>query len=55
VGGIVAKSKTAKAVCVETLPRIMDISGVFLAVERGLDPMLMTQLTTFVDTVIDDE
>lgn len=33
--------------------RLMDISGVFLAVERGLDPMLMTQLTTFVDTVID--
>ncbi len=35
--------------------RIMDISGVFLAVEKGLDPMLMTQLTTFVDTVIDAE
>jgi hypothetical protein len=33
--------------------RLMDISGVFLAVEKGLDPMLMTQLTTFVDTVID--
>jgi KaiC/GvpD/RAD55 family RecA-like ATPase len=35
--------------------RIMDISGIFLAVEKGLDPMLMTQLTTFVDTVIDAE
>ena len=35
--------------------RLMDISGVFLAVEKGLDPMLMTQLTTFVDTVIDAE
>ena len=35
--------------------RIMDISGVFLAVEKGLDPMLMTQLTTFVDTVIDTQ
>jgi hypothetical protein len=33
--------------------RLMDISGVFLAVEKGLDPMLMSQLTTFVDTVID--
>jgi KaiC/GvpD/RAD55 family RecA-like ATPase len=33
--------------------RLMDISGIFLAVEKGLDPMLMTQLTTFVDTVID--
>ncbi len=33
--------------------RLMDISGVFLAVEKGLDPMLMAQLTTFVDTVID--
>jgi hypothetical protein len=33
--------------------RLMDISGVFLAVEKGLDPMLMTQLTTFVDRVVD--
>ena len=35
--------------------RLMDISGIFLAVEKGLDPMLMTQLTTFVDSVIDTE
>lgn len=33
--------------------RLMDISGVFLAVEKGLDPMLVSQLTTFVDKVID--
>jgi KaiC/GvpD/RAD55 family RecA-like ATPase len=33
--------------------RLLDVSGVFLAVEKGLDPMLMSQLTTFVDTVID--
>jgi len=33
--------------------RLMDVSGVFLAVEKGLDPMLMTQLTTFVDNVVD--
>jgi hypothetical protein len=31
----------------------MDVSGIFLAVEKGLDPMLMTQLTTFVDNVVD--
>jgi hypothetical protein len=35
--------------------RLMEISGVFLAVEKGLDPMLMTQLTTFVDKVVDTE
>jgi len=35
--------------------RLMDVSGVFLAVEKGLDPMLMTQLTTFVDRVIETE
>jgi hypothetical protein len=33
--------------------RIMDISGVFLAAEKGLDPMFVSQLTTFVDQVID--
>nr|WP_320160320.1 hypothetical protein [uncultured Methanoregula sp.] len=33
--------------------RLMDVSGVFLAVEKGLDPMLMSQLTTFVDRVVD--
>jgi hypothetical protein len=33
--------------------RLMDISGVFLAIEKGLDPMLLTQLTTFVDSVVD--
>jgi hypothetical protein len=35
--------------------RLMDISGVFLAVEKGLDPMLMSQLTTFVDQVIETD
>lgn len=35
--------------------RLMDTSGIFLAVEKGLDPMLMSQLTTFVDSVIDTE
>lgn len=33
--------------------RLMDISGVFLAAEKGLDPMFVSQLTTFVDRVID--
>lgn len=35
--------------------RLMNISGIFLAVEKGLDPMLMTQLTTFVDNVIESD
>ncbi|MFA4861400.1 hypothetical protein [Methanoregula sp.] len=35
--------------------RLMGFSGMFLAVEKGLDPDILTQLTTFVDEVIDDE
>lgn len=35
--------------------RLMDISGVFLAAEKGLDPMFVSQLTTFVDRVIDQD
>jgi KaiC/GvpD/RAD55 family RecA-like ATPase len=33
--------------------RLMNFSGIFLAVEKGLDPDVLTQLTTFVDEVID--
>jgi hypothetical protein len=33
--------------------RLMDISGIFIAVEKGLDPQLLTQLTTFVDKIVD--
>jgi hypothetical protein len=33
--------------------RILNISGIFLAVEKGLDPQLLSQLTSFVDNVID--
>jgi KaiC/GvpD/RAD55 family RecA-like ATPase len=33
--------------------RILDIAGIFLAVEKGLDPLLLPQLTTFVDAVVD--
>ena len=35
--------------------RLMNFSGIFLAVEKGLDPDLLIQLTTFVDQVIDVE
>jgi len=35
--------------------RLLDTPGIFLAVEKGLDPLLMTQLTTYVDAVIDME
>jgi hypothetical protein len=33
--------------------RLMRFSGIFIAVEKGLDPDVVTQLTRFVDTVID--
>ncbi len=33
--------------------RLMGFSGMFLAVEKGLDPDVLTQMTTFVDEVID--
>jgi len=33
--------------------RLVDASGIFLAVEKGLDPLLLTQLTTYVDNTID--
>lgn len=33
--------------------RLMDSSGIFLAVETGLDPLLLSQITTFVDEIID--
>jgi len=33
--------------------RILNISGIFLAVEKGLDPVLVSQLTSFADEVID--
>jgi archaellum biogenesis ATPase FlaH len=33
--------------------RLMNFSGIFLAVEKGLDPDLLIQLTTFVDQVVD--
>jgi KaiC/GvpD/RAD55 family RecA-like ATPase len=33
--------------------RLLDVPGIFLAVEKGIDPLLLTQLTTYVDDVID--
>jgi len=33
--------------------RLMDSIGVFLAVEDGIDPVLLTQLTTFADEVLE--
>jgi hypothetical protein len=35
--------------------RLQDFSGIFLAVEKGLDPKILVQLTTFVDKVIDGD
>ncbi|MDK2974148.1 MAG: hypothetical protein PWP08_519 [Methanofollis sp.] len=33
--------------------KILDLSGIFLAVESGLDPILLAQLTSFSDDIID--
>ena len=33
--------------------RIMNIAGILLAVEKGLDPVLLTQLTTFADDLVE--
>jgi len=30
-----------------------NLSGIFLATEKGLDPQLLSQLTTFVDNILD--
>ena len=33
--------------------RILNISGIFLAVEKGLDPIMISQLSSFADEVIE--
>ena len=33
--------------------RLMKFSGIFLTVEKGLDPDILSQLTLFVDAVVD--
>lgn len=38
---------------VTTKLRLMNFTGIFIAVEKGLDPEVFTQLVTFVDRVID--
>jgi len=35
--------------------RLFDISGVFLAVEKGIDPSTLIQLQSFIDDVIQDD
>lgn len=35
--------------------RLLNFSGIFLAMEKGLDPDVFTQLTTFVDEVVDSD
>jgi KaiC/GvpD/RAD55 family RecA-like ATPase len=35
--------------------RLLNFAGIFLVVEKGLDPDVLDQLTTFVDTVIDSD
>lgn len=35
--------------------RIHNLSGIFLMVEKGIDPDLLSQLTTFVDNVFDED
>jgi len=35
--------------------RIQNLSGIFLMVEKGIDPDVLSQLTTFVDEVIDSD
>ena len=35
--------------------RLFEISGVFLAVEKGIDPSTLVQLQSFIDDVIDEE
>lgn len=35
--------------------RILEISGIFLAVEKGLDPPTLTQLESFVDEIIEED
>ncbi len=33
--------------------KLSDISGIFLSVEKGLDPVILSQMSAFVDTIID--
>jgi hypothetical protein len=35
--------------------QLSDVSGIFLSVEKGLDPVVMSQMSAFVDHVMDYE
>jgi KaiC/GvpD/RAD55 family RecA-like ATPase len=35
--------------------KLSDISGIFLCVEKGLDPVILSQMSAFVDKIIDFE
>jgi len=35
--------------------KLSDISGIFLCVEKGLDPVILSQMSAFVDKVVDFE
>jgi hypothetical protein len=35
--------------------KLSDISGIFLCVEKGLDPVILSQMSSFVDKIIDFE
>jgi hypothetical protein len=35
--------------------KISDVSGIFLCVEKGLDPVILSQMSAFVDKVVDFE
>ena len=39
--------------CVTNKLRFMNLSGIFLAAETGLDSQLLSQLATFVDNILD--
>jgi hypothetical protein len=35
--------------------KILDVAGIFLCVEKGLDPVVLSQMTAFVDKIVDFE
>jgi hypothetical protein len=35
--------------------KISDVSGIFLCVEKGLDPVILSQMSAFVDKIVDFE
>ena len=35
--------------------RLADVSGIFLSVEKGIDPFLLSQITSYVDRIIEGD